>query len=294
MLPSRIDHVKFRGRSFYIKRDDLLDICLSGNKFRKLYSLLQTPNQDYKTIISYGGTQSNAMYALSCLCKEKGWVFQYYSKPLPQVLKTELEGNLARALSNGMIIHELDHDDYEQKVQSLQSIEEEKTLVISQGGADALAKEGVALLAKEINEWKEVQGIENLYVVLPSGTGTTALYLQAFLNEEIHLYTSVLVGDEAYQMKQWQKLSNGPYPNIFKSWEKKKFAKPYKEYLDIYQELLEETSINFDLIYAPRTWIQLLENIKEKDGNILYIHTGGVSGNESMLKRYAHMERKLR
>jgi len=294
MLPSRVDSVKFRDRSFYIKRDDLLDTCLSGNKFRKLYTLLQTPNETYKKVISYGGTQSNAMYAISCLCRQKGWEFHYYTKNLPQFLKDGVEGNLELALANGMIVHEVAHEDFDMKVQALKKIEEEKTLIISQGGADETSKEGVSLLAKEINEWKEEKGIKDLYVVLPSGTGTTALYLQEFLDREISLYTSVLVGDENYQRQQWQRLSVGPYPNVFKSQEKKKFAKPYSEYLQMHQELLNATGITFDLIYAPRTWIQLLENIKDEEGEILYIHTGGVSGNQTMLERYEHMNRRKR
>ena len=294
MLPSRIDLVKFRGRSFYIKRDDLLDTCLSGNKLRKLYTLLNTPSKKYKNIISYGGTQSNAMYAISCLCKQKGWEFHYYTKNLPQFLKDGVEGNLELAIANGMIVHEVDHADFAKKTEDLQKIDEEKTLVISQGGADVIAKEGVSLLAEEINEWKENKGIKNLQVVLPSGTGTTALYLQEFLNEDITLYTSVLVGDEQYQIQQWQRLSEGPYPTVFKSEVKKKFAKPYPEYLQIHEELVEATNITFDLIYAPRTWIQLMENIKDVEADVLYIHTGGVSGNMTMLERYKHVQRRQR
>lgn len=291
---SRIDSVKFRGRNFYIKRDDLLDTCLSGNKFRKLYTLLQTPSNQYTTLISYGGSQSNAMYALSCLCKQKDWEFHYYTKTLPQFLKDGAEGNLELCLENGMILHEVDHIHFDEKVQELKGLKEEGTLLISQGGADSLAKEGVALLAKEINLWKNEQGMENLHVVLPSGTGTTALYLQEGLNKDIHLHTSVLIGDVAYQVLQWKKLSPGPYPKIFSHKEKKKFAKPYAEYLQIYKELKDSTGIVFDLIYAPRTWIQLLENLKDTQENILYIHTGGVSGNATMLDRYEHMQRRQR
>ncbi|PHR57530.1 MAG: 1-aminocyclopropane-1-carboxylate deaminase [Arcobacter sp.] len=294
MFLSRIDTVKFRGRNFYIKRDDLLDTCLSGNKFRKLYTLLQTPSNKYTKIISYGGSQSNAMYALSCLCKQKGWTFHYYTKNLPQFLKDGAEGNLALSLENEMVLHELEHIHYDEKIQELKAIKEEGTLLVSQGGADLLAKEGVSILAKEINAWKEKKGIKDLDVVLPSGTGTTALYLQEALAKDIHLHTSVLVGDEAYQRLQWEKLSAGPYPEIFSHKDKKRFAKPYAEYLEIFKELQASTGIVFDLIYAPRTWLQLLENLDAKHENILYIHTGGVSGNETMLERYKHMQRRKR
>jgi len=294
MLSSRIDSIEFRGGKFYVKRDDLLDNCLSGNKLRKLYTLTQTPQDHYHKIISYGGAQSNAMYALSCLCKQKGWEFEYYTKTLPQYLKDGAEGNLELSIDNGMKLCEVEHSDFNAKVQALQEISQEKTLVLSQGGADELAKEGVALLAKEINTWKQEEGVKNLTVVLPSGTGTTALYLKAFLDADTEIYTAVLVGDEAYQLQQWKRLSDGPYPKIFKQHDKKKFAKPYDEYLQIYKELKEKTGITFDLIYAPRTWLQLLENLNPNATTILYIHTGGISGNETMLQRYAHQQKGRR
>jgi len=293
-LPSRIDKVRFKGRKFYIKRDDLLHPCLSGNKYRKLYSLIQSPSNTYDTIISYGGSQSNAMLAIACLCKAKGWKFHYYTKILSSHLKEELDGNLAQAISEGMTVHEVAHELFEQKVEALKSIEEEKTLVVSQGGADEIAQEGIVKLAEEINAWKKQEGLQKLSVVLPSGTGTTALYLQVALDDGIALYTSVLVGDEAYQHKQWQRLSKGPYPKILPSDKKRKFAKPYMEYLQIHQELESETGITFDLIYAPKTWMEMLVNLSEDEGEILYIHTGGVSGNKTMLQRYEYLQSRQR
>lgn len=293
MLPSRIDTVQFRGRTFYIKRDDLIDTCLSGNKYRKLFTLIQTPKHTYKKIISYGGGQSNAMLAIACLCRSKGWEFHYYTKTLPKRIKDTAQGNLELAIKEGMIVYEVPHESFQQKVEQLEAFSEVGTLVISQGGADEIAKEGVAQLADEINMWKREKQLDKLSVVLPSGTGTTALYLNEALDDKTNVYTSVLVGDEAYQLEQWKRLSNGPYPKIFPSKKKQKFAKPYDEYLAIHKELQDATGIIFDLIYAPRTWIEMCENIDE-DETILYVHTGGVSGNKTMLERYAYKQSSQR
>jgi 1-aminocyclopropane-1-carboxylate deaminase/D-cysteine desulfhydrase-like pyridoxal-dependent ACC family enzyme len=288
-LPSRIDRVQFRGRPFYVKRDDLIHPCLSGNKYRKLYALLQTPSDNYDTVISYGGAQSNAMLSIACLCRLKGWAFHYYTKTLPGYLENRREGNLEQALEQGMQLHEVEHASFQQKIEELKTLQQKRTLLIPQGGADEIAKAGIEELAREINTWRKEKNIENLNVVLPSGTGTTALYLCDALEKGIELYTSVLVGDDAYQLAQWQRLSDGAYPTILPRDKKRKFAQPYSEYLQIHHELEEQTGITFDLIYAPKTWLEMLDYFDEK-AQILYIHTGGVSGNETMLQRYRHKE----
>ena len=76
-----ISKITLDGRLFYVKRDDLFDTHLAGNKYRKLHPLLQTPKENLEHIISYGGTQSNAMLAIAAMCKAKGWKFTYYTKP---------------------------------------------------------------------------------------------------------------------------------------------------------------------------------------------------------------------
>jgi 1-aminocyclopropane-1-carboxylate deaminase len=44
--------------------------------------------------------------------------------------------------------------------------------------------------------------------------------------------------------------------------------------------------VEFDLLYDPHGWLTLLENPEIFKMPILYIHQGGLIGNESMLARY--------
>src|SRR3989339_302733 len=138
-IPSEIDKIFLDGRTFYVKRDDLVDPFLAGNKFRKLYTLLQTPSNKLNRIISYGGTQSNAMLAIAAMCKSKGWEFTYYTKPLSQTLKDEDGGNFYYAKELGIKHVEIQHNFYKDFISSLRFNLDEKTFIIDQGGAVAEA-----------------------------------------------------------------------------------------------------------------------------------------------------------
>lgn len=277
-IPSEIDKISIEGRSFYVKRDDLVDPFLAGNKFRKLYALLQTPPNKLNRIISYGGTQSNAMLAIAAMCKSKGWDFTYYTKPLSRLLKDENYGNFYHAKELGMRHIEIEHDFYKDFIASLRLNLDEKTFIIDQGGAVAEAKEGLAVLADEIRD----ANINVKSLATPSGTGTTVLFL-ALMLRDYKIYTTPCVGDSAYLREQISSLCEIPENLIILEPQKKyHFAKPYPEFLDMWQKLLK-SGIEFDLIYAPSLWISLLKNTDEE---IIYVHSGGVSGNESMLKRY--------
>lgn len=224
------------------------------------------------------------MLALAALCERKGWTFEYYTKPLH--IKENSDSNYAQALSLGMSHKELDDDLYRDFIATLTLNLEEKTFVVHQGGADKSARAGVEELAKEILESdlhaKHHVGVRSL--ATPSGTGTTALYLALAL-PEYKVYTTPIIGDKAYLLEQMSALEKIPDNLIILESEKKyHFAKPYKEFIDLHVRL-QEAGIVFDLIYAPKLWKMLLEKTNEE---ILYIHSGGTTGNASMLERYKY------
>ncbi len=279
MPPTPISAVMIDGRDFLVKRDDLIDPYLSGNKYRKLYKLIQTPRDALKRVVSYGGTQSNAMLSIAKVCHDKGWEFYYYSKPLSKIQKDVPQGNYKYALELGMRHFEVEHALYRDFVASLTLEQYEHTFIVHQGGADRSAKEGIEELAKEIR----AQSLDVKAFATPSGTGTTALFLAHSL-PEFRIYTTPSVGDATYLKEQMSALAPIP-PNltILQSEKKYAFGKPYREFWQMYIKLKEQTGIEFDLLYAPLLWKMLLEQTDEK---VCYIHSGGVIGNESMVERY--------
>lgn len=278
MINSPISKITLEGREFLVKRDDLIDPYLAGNKYRKLYTLLNTPKEKLTKIISYGGTQSNAMLAIAAMCKQKNWEFVYYTKNLSTRQKKQNDGNFFYSLKLGMKHVELEEELYKEFIASLRLNLDDKTFIIDQGGALEEARVGLEVLAEEIKK----SNVDVKSLATPSGTGTTALFLALAL-PGYKVYTTPCVGDSEYLKEQMRALHEIPDNLIILEPEKKyHFAKPYPIFLKIYEKLLD-AGIKFDLLYAPGMWKVLLEQTKEK---VLYIHSGGVSGNESMLKRY--------
>jgi 1-aminocyclopropane-1-carboxylate deaminase/D-cysteine desulfhydrase-like pyridoxal-dependent ACC family enzyme len=277
-LPSRVEELSFRGNSFYIKRDDLIHNEFSGNKARKFHYYLDKEFPNITNIVSYGSNQSNAMYSLSALAKLKNWKFKYFVDHIPSYLKDNPQGNYLKALENGMDIN-LKSDNYLDI--------DNNTIFIEEGGRQKEAEYGLEILAKEIEDWQSVNNIKDLNIFLPSGTGTTALYLQKFLPLNT-IYTTPCVGDSNYLKEQFLMLEKdiSKHPTILNTQKKYHFGKLYREFYDMYIELQKDTNIEFDLLYDPKGFITILQHQWLQDSNLLYIHQGGLIGNLSMLPRY--------
>jgi len=275
-----LQKISFKNQIFYIKRDDLIDKDFSGNKARKFFYFLNQDLSKYNQIISYGSNQSNAMYSLSVLAKIKKLKFIYYTNHLPRTLLNNPIGNLKYALKNGMILKLGKVDE---------SLIDKKTLFIKEGGAIDEAKHGIKILANELKAQIKKYKLKNPILFLPSGTGTTALFLQKYLDFEV--FTTPCVGDREYLIEQFSKLqlNKSFFPKILTINKKFHFGKLYKENFLIWKELLNETKIEFDLLYDPIGWQVLLAHSKKfKDNDIIYLHQGGIMGNESMIKRYEY------
>lgn len=278
----------FEDKIFYIKRDDLLDPHFSGNKARKFYHFLTHDFPDIKKVVSYGSNQSNAMYSLSVLALKKGWEFIYFCDHIPSFLKENPMGNFKHALENGMKIIE----SKERYVDSLK-LKDKITLHVEEGGRQNEAEEGIKILAEELIFDIKKYNILNPYIFLPSGTGTTALFLQKHLPFKV--FTCSCVGDDSYLQKQWEMITDCQdfLPTILSGKKKHHYGKLYVELYVIWKRLKEEMGVEFDLMYDPVGWNVFLENVESLEGTPIYIHQGGILGNASMLERYARKSNML-
>ena len=82
-----------------------MDGEFNGNKARKLEHFLHADLGGIKRVVSYGSSQSNAMYSLSVFAKIKGLEFHYVVSNLNSNLAANPIGNFKFALENGMKIY---------------------------------------------------------------------------------------------------------------------------------------------------------------------------------------------
>lgn len=294
LAPSPMQAVKMAGFSFYIKRDDLLNPYFSGNKARKFAYLLNNHFPGIKKIVGHGSVQANSLYSLAALARLKNWQLDYYVCRIPGWLKAHPIGNYRAALALGANIIEVAKGSLEEgvnldsfmrsKAQSLPSDE----LFVPEGGRSGHAKQGIAQLAAEIMDFCQQQSLRHPIIMLPSGTGTSALFLQSFLPYQV--LTCACVGGLSYLSKQFSELEkdHAVWPTILASSKKYHLGKLYPEFYQIWLQLKQHTGIEFDLLYDPLGWLTLLEYLKDNNHQqeIIYIHQGGLLGNESMLPRY--------
>ena len=280
---SPISKTKFRNKSLYIKRDDLLDEKFSGNKARKFYYFLENDFPNIKKIISYGSAQANSLYSLSVLAKMKNLKLDFYVNHISSFLKQNPQGNYKASLENGANIIEKQNCDFQTFIE--EKLLDEQSLFIEEGGRVKEAEYGIKILADEIILWAKENSIKDLKIMLPSGTGTTALFLQKNLPFEV--LTVACVGGAEYLKKQFFHLEKDEdiHPTILQMPKKYHFGKLYKEFFDIWQELKYETKIEFDLLYDPLGFLSLYSSVY-MDYDILYIHQGGILGNITMIERY--------
>lgn len=170
-------------------------------------------------LIYHGSPQANSLYSLAALTYMKGWQLDYYVDHVPDFIRQYPTGNYKAALALGARIISTNNAEYdfispEDYIRDKLEPEHD-CLIVPEGGRSELAKEGVTALANELLQWIAENQIVSPVIALPSGTGTTALYLhQVMENHHIPVVTCACVGGSDYLLQQFQSLKAQSYPKI--------------------------------------------------------------------------------
>lgn len=269
-----------------IKRDDLIDPIISGNKWRKLkYNLQHVQTKGFKGIISFGGAYSNHIHALSYAC---------YKNQLNSIGIIRGEADyannytLSQAKKWGMNLQFVDRKTYRQRDEEeyLQELSKQhpKYFIIPEGGSNTLALRGVAEVCEELHLQTQY---DTLLTPVGSAGTISGLILGdnnqhnilgiAVLKQKNYLHDSVntlLKNDGKSQpMKNWKILNDyhcGGYAKF-----SHKNLKTLKEFSAI-------TGVLFEPIYSGKMILALLDLIEkgyfEENHHIVLLHTGGLQG----------------
>ncbi len=279
--------------SVSIKRDDLIDPIVSGNKFRKLkYILSQYDGKKYAGIVSFGGAWSNHLHALAHLT-------QHYKIPMTALVRGEKPKVLSDSLldidKTGAKIEFVNRIDY-RDIRALSLSEElcrhprladyQDFFIIPEGGYSGDALAGVADIAIEI--CGENKTFDALY--LASGTATTLAGLCIGFAEEPNIE---LVGvaaikaagsltDNVQQLLRQQTKRYTTNYCVNDDFHCGGFAKTNNDLTQFMLGIYRRTGLLTEPVYTGKALLALYHNIENgiiKEGsNVLFLHTGGLQG----------------
>jgi 1-aminocyclopropane-1-carboxylate deaminase/D-cysteine desulfhydrase-like pyridoxal-dependent ACC family enzyme len=277
------------GVELLVKREDLIDPELGGNKWHKLKYNLQAARQQGKhTLLTFGGAWSNHIYATAAAGKRLGL-------NTIGVIRGEQHAKLNPTLSFardcGMRLHYVDRQSYRKKdsPEFIQKLHQHfgDFYLIPEGGNNALAMQGCCELAREIAQPFDV-------ITCACGTGTTlagiSLGLQAhqtaigfavlkrgeFLREEI---THMLSTGKSTLDTNWQ-LETGYHFGGY--------ARCNETLLNFMRDFERDFGFALDAVYTAKMFYGVFDMIKKgqfKPGTrILALHSGGLQGNAGVFK----------
>lgn len=272
------------GVRLYIKRDDLLHPEFGGNKWRKLkYNLLAAQENQFKTLLTFGGAWSNHIYATAA-------AGHYFDFDTIGVIRGEAPNKLSETLSyaqsHNMVLKFVDRLQYRQKESTdfIRSLEDEfgHFYLLPEGGSNVLALKGVREIIGEIDVDFDVitsacgtgatlAGLVSGLKTNQSALGFTVLKQGGFLKKEVNQY---LTASNNTSQRQWDVIPDYHFGG---------YAKTSDALFKFMFDFQKSFGIKIDAVYTAKMFSGLFDLIQKgyfkKGTRIIAIHTGGLQGN---------------
>lgn len=281
----------------YVKRDDLIHPQFGGNKWRKLkYNLIHAREDQFDTLLTFGGAWSNHIYATAAAAK----YFGFNSIGIIRGEKhTPLNPTLSFAEKCGMQLHYITRAEYRQKHEDyyLEKLKQAfgNVYLLPEGGSNALAVKGCREIVDEIND--EISSPFDV-ICCASGTGATlAGLVRAIKPEQSAIGFSALKGGdflrddvETFLKRTDQEDVNTSANNSRCNWAIEQcfhfggYAKIDDELIDFMQRFQSRYGIELDAVYTGKMFFglfRLIERGSFKPGTVIVaVHSGGLQGNK--------------
>jgi len=272
----------------FIKREDLIHSEISGNKFWKLlydtnhYLSRNPPNP---RIITFGGAYSNHLAATAALGKELRIETLGIVRGEELAEKWPDNPTLSRAHQNGMRLRFVGRSEYRDKETLADKLQNEfpGSLIIPEGGTNALAVEGIKFMLSEATQ-------EFDYLCSAVGTGGTLAGISKFAADEQKVLGFQAVRDHSLE-ERIIKFSQRKNFQLFDAADRG-YGKFSDDSIRFINDFFSRIKIPLDPIYTGKMFRKIFELIDNgffaKNSRILAFHTGGlqaIKGANEKLKK---------
>lgn len=287
--------LKEKGIRLLIKREDLNHAFVSGNKWWKLkYNLEEAKEKGFKTVLTFGGSYSNHIYATAAAANALG--FQSIG-----IIRGEeifpLNHTLSFASSQGMSLHYISRSDYRQKTELhfLEKLTQQfgNFYLIPEGGTNLLALRGCVELGEKLSQ------VDCDHIILPVGTGGTLAGIIAGMKGEQNIIGVAVLKSADFlknDINDWLKIiSTHAYDNwsLLTTYYHGGYAKVTPELMAFITTMKREHNLPLDPVYTGKLFWAIFEEIKKdhfkRGSTILAIHTGGLQGAGKILNQYKNI-----
>jgi len=277
------------GIELLLRRDDLIDPELSGNKFYKLFfNLHDAREQGFTRLLSFGGAYSNHLHALAAAGKRYGF-------NTLGVVRGERPVQLSQTLSDaeawGMQLVFIGRTDYLHKSESASIADLQAQYgdfyLIPEGGANLAGARGMQLLGRSLEQ--QLKG-DYTAVCIACGTGTSLAGLAAGIDSaKPAIGFSVLKGEGslgntvAATYRQLRTSGDAANWRLITGFHAGGYGKRHPKYLSQFWQAFErDTAIPLDPVYTVKMLWGVTSLAQQsywpRGSRIVAIHSGGLQG----------------
>ena len=277
------------GVEVWVKRDDLIDPFVSGNKLYKLkYNLKQAIKEGKVSLLTFGGAFSNHIAATASFAD------QYGLKSIGFIRGEAVDGlnpTLRFAISKGMELKFISREAYRQKsdptfLSELQ-LAHPNAFIVAEGGANVLGIKGSEEILSE-----KTQSFDAIACAI--GTGTTVAGLlkacaehQKIIGIPIHKHGHIM--NDVVEMNPTLR-AHLHHLILETNFHFGGYAMWNDALIEFTRTIYKDHGLRLDPIYTGKALYALIEYVKNnklsEGSKVLFVHTGGLQGVPGFEERF--------
>jgi D-cysteine desulfhydrase len=291
------------GHRLWVKRDDLTDVAVSGNKLRKLeFVIAAAGEQGCDTLITCGGVQSNHCRATALVGAQQGFGVHLI---LRGEAPAEIDGNLLLDHLAGAVISHYPRHQYAAELDELfitwqnhYRNQGHTAYCIPTGASNGIGIWGYVRAVEELAVDMADAGIESAHCVCATGSGGTQAGLT--LGAVVHDVPLTVWGVNVCDDEDWfvekvaadiadcrrrypGRTGEGDIPaRVIDGYVGPGYGRAEPEVFGTISRVAREEALILDPVYTGKAFHGMLREIEAgrfgDSGDIIFVHTGGIFG----------------